>query len=154
MVSLLSPRNSPIPVPSLILGYLPIIPLVLAGILVWFAGPALFALTVDAAVLWASILLFFLAGVRRGLSFFTDGGPQPAQILTMFWLFFLGLVVLVSPYSPIAVGAAAVGFASLGVCDARAAGHGQVPGFFRDLRPPQTGLATAAMISVLLSLWL
>jgi uncharacterized membrane protein len=67
---------------------LPIVPLAIAVIAVWFTGPKLFVVAVEAAILWSAILFFFLAGVRRGLSFFTEGGAQPAQILTMFWLFF------------------------------------------------------------------
>ncbi|WP_414707080.1 DUF3429 domain-containing protein [Salinisphaera sp.] len=136
------------------LGYLPIVPLVVAGVGVWFAGPALFALAIEASVLWSAILFFFLAGVRRGLSFFTEGGPQPAQILTMFWLFLVGVVVLISPYITFALAVAALGFASIGVLDPAAARRREVPDFFRALRPPQMGLATLAMISILLSVWL
>lgn len=153
-MSSFSLRHSSVPTRSLVLGYLPIAPLVFAGLVVWFVGPNLFALAIEGAVLWSSILFFFLAGVRRGLSLFTEGGPQPAQILTVFWLFLVGIVVLVSPYSTIALGMAALGFTSILVFDPRAARRGEVPGFFSALRPPQMGLAAAAMMSVLLSLWL
>lgn len=152
MMSSLSLRPTSVPTLSLVLGYLPIAPLVFAGLIVWFVAPSLFALTLEASVLWSAILFFFLAGVRRGLSFFTAGGPQPAQILTMIWLFLVGIIVLVSPYATIAAAMAVLGFASIAVFDPRAARRGEVPHFFRALRPPQMTLAAAAMSSVLLSL--
>lgn len=148
------PRPAIVSTYSLVFGYLPVAPLALAAIMVWFAGPTLFAVLIEGAVLWSAILFFFLAGVRRGLSFFTEGGPQPAQLLTMFWLFAIGLIVLVSPYATFAVAMAAAGFASLVVFDPRAARRGEVPEFFRTVRPPQMGLAALAMISILLSIWL
>ncbi|WP_423821467.1 DUF3429 domain-containing protein [Salinisphaera sp. SPP-AMP-43] len=148
-------RSTPASIPklSVILGYLPIAPLVIAAIGVWFVQAGGFMLLVEAAILWSAILFFFLAGVRRGLSFFTEGGPHPAQIITMFWLFGLGLVVLLSPYSGVSVAVAAIGFASIALLDPRAAFRGEVPDFFRALRPPQMGLATVSMLSVFLSLW-
>lgn len=102
-----------IPTRSLVLGYLPMAPLVIAGILVWFVGPLTLAFLVTAAIYWSAILFFFLAGVRRGLSFFTEGGPQPAQLLTMGLLFALGLVIFIMPYAIVAVVLCGLGFAGI-----------------------------------------
>ena len=55
-----------IPTRSLVLGYLPMAPLVIAGVVVWFVGPLTLAFVVTAAIYWSAILFFFLAGVRRG----------------------------------------------------------------------------------------
>jgi hypothetical protein len=52
---------------------------------------------------WGSAILIFLGGVRRGLSFRTPGGPTKAQIATMFWLFGLGLLALLSPSTLVAL---------------------------------------------------
>ncbi|RJS91347.1 DUF3429 domain-containing protein [Salinisphaera sp. Q1T1-3] len=148
----LLPRADTIPTRSWILGYLPIVPLVAAGIMVWFVGPVTMAFITAGAIYWSAILFFFLAGVRRGLSFFTEGGPQPAQLITMGLLFALGLVIFLMPYAGIAVALAALGFLGVAVIDPHAARRGEVPAFFRILRPPQMGLAALSMTSILLAL--
>ena len=141
-----------IPTRSLVLGYLPMAPLVIAGVLVWFVGPLTLAFVVTAAIYWSAILFFFLAGVRRGLSFFTEGGPQPAQLLTMGLLFALGLVIFIMPYAVVAVVLCGLGFAGIAVLDPRAARRGEVPDFFAALRPPQMSVAAASMVSLFFAL--
>ena len=147
-----TPRTDAIPTRSLVLGYLPIAPLVIAAVLVWFVGPLTLAFLITAAIYWSAILFFFLAGVRRGLSFFTEGGPQPAQLLTMGLLFLLGLLVFIMPYALIALLLCALGFGGMAVLDPRAANRGEVPDFFRSLRPLQMSLAAASMISMFLAM--
>ncbi|MGN6062211.1 hypothetical protein ACP6NA_13860, partial [Corynebacterium striatum] len=81
-----SPR---IPALSILLGFGPAALLPLLAI-VSFTVPLRDAwVPVTAGQLWGAAILLFLAGVQRGLSFFTDGGPRPIQLATMGWLFLL-----------------------------------------------------------------
>lgn len=125
-----------IPPLSLLLGYGPMALFPLLALVAWLAPPFTALLATQAAQAWGGVLLVFLAGVRRGLSFFTDGGPRPIQIVTMFWLFLLGLAALVAP-AFVAFPLLLIGFGSIALLDPRAAQRGEAPEFFAKLRPPQ-----------------
>lgn len=130
------------PLPSMVLGYGPaglILALALAGwLLRW-------GLAIEAARLWAAAILIFLGGVTRGLSFFTEGGPQPAQMVVMFFRFLIGLAALVLPLTT-ALLLLAAGWASMAFTDPPAAARGEAPRYFAQLRPPQSALAVAGLI--------
>ena len=85
-----------------------------------------------------------VAGVRRGVSFFTAGGPRPAQVATSLWLFLLGLAALMLP-ARLALPVAAAGYLSVALLDPLAAAQGEVPTYFRALRPPQMALFLAGL---------
>lgn len=156
-VSILVTEQSTVPPLSIAFGALPVIPFVAGAILAWTAGPWS-PLFIDLTVLWGALILTFLAGVRRGLSFRTMGGPTTAQIATMLWLFALGassLVIValsigtaVMPPAAIAAVLLAMGFASLVVIDPRAAERGEVPLHFRRLRIVQLPIPAAALVAV------
>ncbi len=61
---------------SVVFGYGPMLPFLAGGALVWLlrgeAGAAIFTLT----LLWGCAILLFLSGVRRGVSFRTEGGAR------------------------------------------------------------------------------
>ena len=81
----------------------------------------------------------FLAGVRRGLGFFTEGGSRPTQVATSIWLFVLALAALVLSYGE-ALAALAIGFLTVAILDPLAARQGEVPLHFARLRPPQMAI--------------
>ncbi len=71
-------------------------------------------------LLYAASILLFLAGVRRGVSFRTEGGPQVSQIVTMLVLYGLGLGSLFAAVMGKAVPALAMlilGYAAIGILD-------------------------------------
>ena len=68
-----------IPWLSIVLGYGPMLPFVAGAIASWLSAGVLRSAIVTLFVVWAGCILAFLSGVRRGLSFRTDGGPTLAQ---------------------------------------------------------------------------
>jgi len=136
------------PLLSLILGYGPMAAFPLLALAAWLAPPPWPAIAIAAGQGWGAVLLIFLGGVRRGLSFFTDGGPRPAQIATMLWLFVLGCAsLLVVPQ--VAFALLVVGYGSIALLAPPAAQRGEVPAFFARLRPPQMGVALVGLIALL-----
>lgn len=101
------------------------------------------------AVVWSGAILCFIAGVRRGLSFDTRGGPAWAELSTVLWLFALGIGGLaLAVWSPAAsIGLLLLGYASFGV--ARGARAGEAPRFFSRVRPAQAALAVASLAVLL-----
>ncbi|MEQ8434938.1 MAG: DUF3429 domain-containing protein [Oceanicaulis sp.] len=137
-----------VPVLSLVLGYAAMAPLALAAVAVWLLAD-MSALITTLAVVWGAMILAFLSGVRRGFSFQTDGGPAVSQLIIMGWLFVLALAAMLAPFQAAALTCLLAGFATLLVVDRRAATSGRQPRFFARLRPPQMGLAVAALASLL-----
>ena len=138
------PRIPPL---DLLLGYGPAALLPLLGLAAWVLAVPQAEVPVALAQLWAAAILVFLAGVRRGLSFVTPGGARPIQIVTMIWLFGLGLIGL-ALRPPIAFPALVIGYGSVALLDPRAARRGEVPAYFARLRPPQMALALAGLIAL------
>jgi len=137
-----------VPLLSLILGYGPMAAFPLLALAAWLAPPPWPAIATAAGQGWGAALLVFLAGVRRGLSFFTAGGPRPAQIATMLWLFLLGCAsLLVTPQ--VAYPLLAIGYGSIALLDPPAARRGEAPAYFARLRPPQMGLALTGLVALL-----
>ncbi|WP_102108277.1 DUF3429 family protein [Oceaniglobus roseus] len=134
-----------IPRDGLLLGWGAMVPFaLLAGAGWWDAGWT--ATAAAAARLWGAAILLFFSGVRRGLSFRTEGGPRPRQLVVFALLFCLGLGALLLPVLP-ALLLVAGAFAAMAAEDVEAARRGEVPLYFRRLRPPQM---TFAVLSVLL----
>lgn len=139
---------SSVPALSLVFGYGAMLPLVAAACIGW-AFPAPWAAAILAAALvWAGAILAFLAGVRRGLSFRTQGGPTVSQLVGMLWLFALAVAALASPWALLSCALLLIGYASVAVMDRVAAGTGEAPAFFAVLRPPQMLLAMASLVAV------
>ncbi len=142
------PRHTP-PL-SLLLGFSAMLPIAAGALAAWLLhGPAA-ALAEDGAVVWAGAVLCFLAGVRRGLSFRTPGGPTIPQIATMLWLFLLGVAALASVSLRIAPPVLLlIGYLSLAVLDPLAARRGEAPLFFAKLRPVQMLIPITAIAAIL-----
>ena len=103
-------------------------------------------------LLWGCAILLFLSGVRRGLSFRTEGGPTLTQMATMIGLFSLGFVALALAILDEAVAALVlllVGFGAIAVLDPIAARRGEAPLFFARLRPVQIPIALLSLTALL-----
>ncbi|VWX53780.1 DUF3429 domain-containing protein [Novosphingobium sp. 9U] len=129
------------PLLSLLLGYGPALVILVAGALALADVP--WALTFG--MLWSSAILIFLAGVVRGLSFFTEGGPRLSQVAVMGVRFGCGLLALILP-PVLAAPVLAVGYLSSLVYDPFAARSGAAPRYFVKLRPPQIGIALVGLV--------
>jgi len=126
---------------ELLLGYGPALVILAAGALALAGVP--FALTLGC--LWAAAILIFLAGVVRGLSFFTDGGPRLTQVGVMMARFVCGLAALLLP--PIlATPVLAIGYLNSLIYDPIAARNGAAPRYFAQLRPPQMAIALMGLV--------
>ncbi|WP_454279148.1 DUF3429 domain-containing protein [Sphingomonas sp. Marseille-Q8236] len=137
-----SPR---IPALSLIFGYGPALVLPLAALAAWVQLP----LALLVGQIWGAAILIFLAGVTRGLSFFTPGGPHISQMLTMILRFSLGLVALIAgPSTGFAL--LILGYGSIALTDPWIARWGGAPRHFARLRPPQMVVALAGLIALFL----
>ncbi|WP_347302473.1 DUF3429 domain-containing protein [Croceibacterium sp. TMG7-5b_MA50] len=131
-----------------VLAYGPAAIIVAIGLLGWTGLPW----AVEAGRLWAAAILLFLAGVTRGLSFFTEGGPRPGQLIVMLVRFSCGLGALALPTLAIA-GAAFLswlllfaGYLTVLIYDPPAARRGTAPRFFARLRGPQMFVALAGIV--------
>ena len=138
------PRE-PIPPLSLLFAYGPALLILALGTGGWLLPPAWQPFAVAGGWLWSTAILLFLAGVTRGLSFFTAGGPRPAQVGFMLWLFIAGFGAMLVPLR-IGLVLLAAGYASIAFYDPRAARAGRAPTYFARLRPPQMAIAVAALL--------
>ncbi|WP_372891982.1 hypothetical protein [Rhodosalinus sp.] len=103
----------------------------------------------EAARLWGAALTLFFSGVRRGVSFRTEGGATRAQVAVFAWLFAAGLAALLLPPVP-ALWLLAAALASLALLDPWAAERGEVPLWFAGLRAVQMPVAAIALAALAL----
>ena len=106
---------------------------------------------VQAGAIYAASILAFLGGVRRGVSFRTEGGPQVARLMTMaaLWLFaFPALLCVNDGMQDVAIGLLIVGYGAIAIFDPIAARAGQAPLFFARLRRPQMLIAIASLVAL------
>ncbi|TVV70491.1 DUF3429 domain-containing protein [Sphingomonas solaris] len=142
-------RTRPIPPSSLVLGYGPMLLLPVLAIAGWSANGWWAALIVSAGQLWAAALLIFMAGVRRGYGFSIENGARPFLLVSMLWLFVLGMIGLIAPWL-VAFCALFVGYGSVALLDPKAAARGELPRHFAKLRPPQMAVAMVGITALLL----
>ncbi|GJE69725.1 DUF3429 domain-containing protein [Methylorubrum podarium] len=137
---------------SVVFGYGPMLPFVAGAVLVWLLPGALAGAVFTLTLLWACAILLFLSGVRRGVSFRTEGGATLAQIATMLSLFLLGygaLLAFALSRPALALGLLIVGFTEITILDPIAARRGEAPLFFERLRPAQIPLAVLSLAALL-----
>lgn len=146
------PGATRIPPLSMVLGYGPMAVFPLLALIGWLAPAPWPAVALAGGQGWGAVLLIFFAGVRRGLSFFTAGGPRWSQIATMFWFFLLGCAALLLAPA-IAYPLILVGYGSVALLDPPAARRGEAPAFFEQLRPPQMLVALIGQAALLVLLY-
>lgn len=151
-VSILITEPKEVPWLSVILGFGPMLPFIGGSALAWADVAPGRSVWLDLTVFWAASICTFLSGVRRGVSFRTMGGPTPAQIAMMLWLFCVGsgaLVLWWLHWSSLALVSLAVAYASVGILDPIAARRGEAPLFFARLRPVQMVLPVVSLLTLL-----
>jgi hypothetical protein len=136
------------PAEDVLLGYGPALLIAAGGLALAAAHRRGHRVSAAPLTRFAGAILCFLAGVRRGTSFYTPGGAQPAEIGMFLGLFGAGFVGLTAP-DRLALAAEALGFASLAAADPVAARRGRAPRFFAHLRPPQMLLAALGLAAAL-----
>ena len=137
---------------SVALASLPMLPFVAGAVAAWTMGGEPGQAAVTATLLWACAILLFFSGVRRGVSFRTEGGATVAQIATMTGLFALGFAALLAVALGRAGASAAlliVGYGLVAILDPVAARRGEAPLFFARLRPVQMPLGIASLVAIL-----
>lgn len=138
-------EHKSVPVMSLVLGYGAAVPFWLGALAAWLRDGPVAAAAVYAVILWGGLILAFLSGVRRGLSFRTEGGPRPAQLVVSMALFGAALAAFLLPWTWAALALMIVAYGSLAVIDPWAAKRGEAPLFFVRLRPVQMPLIVVAL---------
>ncbi|WP_339112606.1 DUF3429 domain-containing protein [Thioclava sp. GXIMD2076] len=129
-----------IPFDGEVFGWLPVMPMALGMLGMFFLPGAWQGVCAAATAVWGSAILLFLAGVRRGLSFRTPGGVRAVQLLTMLVYFLWGLASLLAPLS-VSLWMLCLGYAAIALIDPIAARRGEAPLYFARLRPVQMGAA-------------
>jgi hypothetical protein len=137
---------------SIALGFGPMLPFVAGAAASWTLGGEPGQAAVTLTLLWACAILLFFSGVRRGVSFRTEGGATVAQIATMLALFVLGFCALLAVAlgrTGLATALLIAGYGTVAVLDPVAARRGEAPLFFARLRPVQMPLAIASLAAIL-----
>ena len=143
------PSNTP-PM-GMFLAYIAVLPMVVGAVALWIAPESQAFLILPLTLFWGASILMFLAGVRRGVSFRTPGGPRMTQITMMLFLFAVGFVAIVATlwaYLTTAAVLEIAGFVSLAVLDPIAARSGDAPLFFARLRPLQMTIPVVMLVAV------
>lgn len=143
-----------IPGLDLVFGFGPMLPIAVGAAAAWWLqGQPFEYLVALFTLLYAASILCFLAGVHRGVSFRTEGGPRLSQMMTMLVLYGLGLGSLFAAVMGKAVLGLAMlilGFMLVAVLDPLEARTGAVPLPHAKLRPIQMPIA---VISLAVLLW-
>ena len=149
-------EDNEIPRLDILFGFGPTVPFVVGAVVAWLSPQPSRLIALQLVALWGSAILLFLSGVRRGLSFRTEGGPTWPQMATMLALFCLGLGALVALMIDALLLALIILLASyvaVFVLDPIAARRGEAPLYFARLRRLQIpivllALAVSAVIAV------
>ena len=143
-----NPDDPRVPLNSVVFGYGPMLPLAVAGIAARVLPAGWPELATRLAVIWAALILAFIAGVRRGFGFGDPRASTAVEIATMMGYFVLAGLALVVPAAWMALLLLMVGFALVALLDRRAAFAGNAPAHFARLRVPQMlfGIAGLALL--------
>ncbi|WP_267394035.1 MULTISPECIES: DUF3429 domain-containing protein [unclassified Sphingomonas] len=133
------------PTDGIILGYGPMIPLVVAALGAWIL-PDLYAyFAVQAGIIWGALILAFIAGVRRGYGFGSPGASTAVSIATSIGYFVLAGLGLAIGRPSHALLPLILGYVLAAMLDRRAALAGDAPPFFATLRPIQLLIGAAGL---------
>lgn len=135
-----------VPLASVVLGFGPMLPLVVIGIGAWTLPGLWPLLGIQLAIAWAALILAFVGGVRRGFGFGSPRASTPVEIVTCGAYLLLATAGLLMPRPSIGLSVLIVGYVLAASLDRRAALVGDAPAHFARLRPPQllTGAAGLA----------
>lgn len=125
------------PADSIILGYGPMLPTLAAAIGAWVLPPPWPLWALHLGILWAAMILIFIAGVRRGFGFGFPAASKAASIASSLGYFVFAGVALVLASPVLALIPLLIGYALVALLDRRAALHGDAPAYFAALRPRQ-----------------
>ncbi|WP_375271876.1 DUF3429 domain-containing protein [Sphingomonas sp.] len=134
-----------IPLDGKILGFGPMLPLVAAGIGAWTLPGSWPFYAIQCAVIWAALILAFVAGVRRGYGFGNPSASKPADIAAAMAYFSIAVLSLIVPFTTISLALLAAGYAFVALLDRRAGRRGNAPAYFAKLRGPQFLLGCAGL---------
>jgi hypothetical protein len=137
---------------SVVFGFGPMLPFAAGAASAWLLGGDPRELALTLTILWGCAILLFLSGVRRGVSFRTEGGPTVLQIATMLGLFCLGFAALLATtfgWTNTALALLIAGYGLIAVLDPIAAARGEAPLFFARLRPLQIPIAILSLGALL-----
>lgn len=146
------PAADPVAIPalSLILGFGPMLPLIAAGLSALSQPDPLRAVAIVAGTGWASALLLFIAGVRRGYGFATRARPRASTLIATITIFVAGLIAiplfLIAPVTGVLV--LILGFLCVAILDRHAALTGAAPRHFARLRPPQMAVGLIGLLMI------
>lgn len=139
------PDSPAVPLNSRILGFGPMLPLVLAGAGAWVLEGDRALLVIRLAIVWGALILAFIGGVRRGFGFGNPAASTRTEIVAAIAYFTLAGLALLAPQAAIALGLLIVGFALAALLDTRAALHRDAPAHFARLRGPQLALGSLGL---------
>lgn len=145
MIRATDPR---VPWLSIVFGYGPMLPLVLAALGAWLLPHPWPLLAVRLAIVWGALILSFIGGVRRGFGFARDGASTAGEIVAAVAYVTLAGLALVVPRASAALALLVVGYLLAAMLDARAARAGDAPSHFARLRPPQLGVGAVALAAL------
>ena len=140
------PRSPAVPTNSLILGYGPMLPLVLAATGAWLLGGTRALNLISLAIIWGALILAFIGGVRRGYGFGDPRASTAAEIVAAILYFTLAGLALLAWRAEAAIGLLVLGFAVAAVLDTRAAQRGDAPAHFARLRRSQLAIGIVGLL--------
>ena len=140
-----NPADPRVPLTSLVFGFGPMLPLVVAGIGAWLLPPLWPLLLIQLAITWAALILTFIGGVRRGFGFGERRVSTVAELVSAGLYLLLALAALIAPRPSVALSVLIVGYVVAALLDRRAAVAGDAPMHFARLRPPQFLLGAAGL---------
>jgi hypothetical protein len=129
----------------MVFGYGPMLPLVIAAVASWAPFGWVSLLAVRLAIVWAALILAFVAGVRRGFGMGADRASTSAELATAIAYFSLAGLALLVPLAANALALLVVGYVLVAWADRRAAFRGDAPRHFARLRARQMPLGAAAL---------
>lgn len=141
-------ESASIPVTSLIFGYGPMLPLMIAAAGAWLLPAPWPDIALRLALIWGGAILIFVAGVRRGYGFGAAGASTVIEIVTMLAYFIPGSLALglaMFGRADVALPLLMVGFALVALLDRHAGRTGDAPRHFARLRLPQMSIAVVAL---------
>jgi hypothetical protein len=134
-----------IPADGVLLGYGPMVPLVVAALGAWLLPPPWPFWAVQLGIIWGALVLAFIAGVRRGFGFGYPRASKRIEIAASIGYFTLAGLALVIGRPSGALLPLILGYVLAAFLDRRAALAGNAPAYLATLRPRQLLIGAAGL---------